>query len=163
MSQDPQATAERKYPYTFGGAFTRSVDSKGRFHLPFRFRSKSGGGPVEDEEREKYMFSPGHDGSITLMPHSVWEDNFNRMRSDEPTDEDIRNRRLMSLMSRMVQPDAQGRVAIPAEFKALLGLDKKVTVVGMGTYMELWVPEEAENLPQDQDGLGAGFLRNFYR
>ena len=163
MSQEPQTTASRDFPYTFGGAFTRSVDSKGRFHLPFRFRSKSGGGVVDDEEREKYMFSPGMDGSVTLMPHAVWEDNFNRMRSDEPTEEDVRNRRIMSLMSRMVQPDAQGRVAIPPEFKELLGLEKKVTVVGMGTHMELWAPEVAESMPLQGEGLNQQFLRKFYR
>jgi MraZ protein len=159
------ATRTPDFPYTFGGAATRSVDTKGRFHLPFRFRNKTGGGAVDNEEREKYMFSPGLGNSVSLMPHSVWEDNFNRMRSEKPTAEDFKNRRLMSLRSIMVQPDSQGRVTIPPKFLKMLGLGKKVTVVGMGTYMELWEPKVAEEmgLGEDSEGLDEDFMHDFYR
>ena len=38
MTSDPTASAPQDFPLTFHGSYTRAVDAKGRFNLPFRFR-----------------------------------------------------------------------------------------------------------------------------
>ena len=151
------------FPFTFHGSYTRAVDAKGRFHLPFRFRNQSSVGVVEEDDREKYMISPGLDGSMTLSPHSVWMENFNRLRREEPSPEKTRDLRLMSLNSKMLAPDAQGRVAVPLEILASIGVEKKITVVGMGPHMELWSPEAVAEFSPENQGPSQEFMTRFYR
>jgi MraZ protein len=134
------------------------VDAKGRFALPFRFR-QGGSGPAE----EKYVVSRGADGSLSLLPYSVWIANFNRMRQGTPGPELRANLRRMSLASTVVEPDGQGRVAVPVESLAGCGIAKKVTVVGMGSYMELWDPETLARTSPDDKDVDAGFMDDFYR
>ncbi len=163
MNFDPQTSGSGDFPFTFHGSYTRAVDAKGRFHLPFRFRGQAPASVVEEEEREKYMISPGLDGSVTLTPHSEWMANFNRLRAEEPSPEKTRDLRLMSLNSKMISPDSQGRVAIPQEILQGLGIQKKITVVGMGAHMELWSPEAVADLGPEGQGPSQEFMYRFYR
>lgn len=163
MNFDPMAAGTEDFPFTFHGSYTRAVDAKGRFHLPFRFRNKSQGLAEEEEEREKYMISLGLDGSRTLSPYSVWTANFNRLRREEPSEQKTADLREMSLGSQMVSPDAQGRVALPQDVLEALGVEKKITVVGMGPHMELWSPEAVQQLNPEGKGPSKGFMHRFYR
>jgi DNA-binding transcriptional regulator/RsmH inhibitor MraZ len=90
-------------------------------------------------------------------------ENFNRLRAEEPSPEKTRDLRLMSLNSKMLTPDAQGRVAIPAETLEFLKVAKKVTVVGMGSHMELWSPEAVAAIGPDGQGPSQEFMYRFYR
>ena len=78
MDFDATANENTAPAFTFHGSYTRAVDAKGRFALPFRFR-QGGSVPVE----EKYVVSQGADGSLSLLPYAVWIVNFNRMRQGE--------------------------------------------------------------------------------
>ena len=63
--------------YCFHGSYARSVDKKGRFNLPFRFRRD---GAVGDE---KYVVSNGPDGTLTLLPYQEWLHAFTRLRQQK--------------------------------------------------------------------------------
>jgi MraZ protein len=158
MDFDATANAIQAPAFTFHGSYTRAVDTKGRFALPFRFR-QGGSVPVE----EKYVVSQGADGSLSLLPYTVWIENFNRMRQGQAGPELRANMRRMSLASTVVEPDSQGRVAVAAENLARCGITKKVTVVGMGSYMELWDPAALDELNAGSDQVDSGFLDDFYR
>jgi MraZ protein len=158
MDFDATANANQAPAFTFHGSYTRAVDTKGRFALPFRFR-QGGSVPVE----EKYVVSQGADGSLSLLPYTVWIENFNRMRQGRPGPELRANMRRMSLASTVVEPDSQGRVAVAAETLARCGITKKVTVVGMGSYMELWDPASLDGLNAGADEVDSGFMDEFYR
>lgn len=142
--------------FTFVGSFTRSVDAKGRFALPFRFRQGSPG-----SGDETYMVSKGADGSLSLLPFKAWEANINRMRQAPPSAELRANIRRMSLSAIEVKPDSQGRIGISPETLAAFGIGKKITVVGMGSYMELWDPDEVAKL--NDDDVSENFMNDFYR
>jgi MraZ protein len=157
MISDPTASTPQDFPFTFHGSYTRAVDTKGRFNLPFRFR-RAGQMP----EDEKYVVTKGADGALALLPYAVWIENFNRMRRGEPGATLRENLRRMSRASQVVVPDGQGRVAIPAEFLKSRGIGQKVTVLGMGSYMELWDPQVLEK-SAGQDDLDDGFVDEFYR
>jgi len=145
--------------FTFHGQYTRSVDAKGRFNLPFRFRK---GGPDTGDER--YVVMRGPDGGLTVHPHAVWIEAYNRLRSGPPSPELRRNLRRMSLHSRMVEPDSQGRIAVPVELLGTVGIQKKILVVGVGNYMELWNPESLmDEGDADATALDAGFQDEFFR
>ena len=158
MDFDTTANENQLPAFTFHGSYTRAVDVKGRFALPFRFR-QGGSVPVE----EKYVVSQGADGSLSLLPYAVWITNFNRMRQGKAGSELRANMRKMSLASTVVEPDSQGRVAVSAETLAGCGISRKITVVGMGNYMELWDPESLAQLNSGSDEVDSGFMDEFYR
>lgn len=151
------ATADEGFAFTFHGSYTRSVDAKGRFALPFRLRQAGA-----DQSEEKYMVSRGADGTLSLQPYDVWIANFNRLRREEPSQELRDYLRWMSASSVMVAVDAQGRVAVPPEKLAECGIDKKITVVGMGSYMELYAPEATPTHGPDK-AHAAMFDNKFFR
>jgi MraZ protein len=134
------------------------VDAKGRFNLPFRFRQ---GGPETGEE--KYVVCKGPDGGLTIHPHTIWTESYNRLRSGPPSPELRRNLRHMSLHSRIVEPDGQGRVAVPPEMLGTVGIARKVSVVGVGSYMELWNPEDLAAGGTGEATLDEGFVNEFFR
>ena len=157
--EDKTPTNElREAAYTFHGAYTRAVDVKGRFNLPFRFRQ---GGPGAGEE--KYVVSRGPDGGLTIHPQAIWIESYNRMRAGSPSPELRRNLRRMSVSSREVEPDSQGRVAVPPELLSSVGIARKVTVVGVGTYMELWDPDVLATGESDTEPFDEGFVNQFFR
>lgn len=142
MNSEPTAVSNEEQAPAFYGSHTRKVDAKGRFHLPFQFRSdKAGAEEVEEEHREKYMISPGPHGSTALTPLAIWERRFYNRYDGQSKNDFIINKRLMSISSSLLVPDKQGRVAIPPATKAGLGISKEVLIVGMGANMELWAPE----------------------
>jgi MraZ protein len=151
-STSPDGTA-----YTFHGDYTRAVDAKGRFNLPFRFR-QGGSAPGE----EKYVVSKGTEGTLAVHPHAMWTATFERMRRGEPGPQLRANLRRMSLGSKTVVPDAQGRIQVPTELLESVGITGKVTVVGMGSYMELWSPDALAAATAGDEGPDDGFMDAFY-
>lgn len=141
-------------PFTFHGSHNRSVDAKGRFNLPLPFR-------VAGED--KYMVSWGVSGVLTLSPYSVWVSNFNRMRALEATDELRDFLREISRTSRVVEPDLQGRVAVTAELLSPVGIDRKISIIGMGNYMELWDPKTLDQLDSGTEKLSPKLMNEFFR
>ena len=154
MDREPTTSRPLEHAFTFHGSYTRAVDAKGRFNLPFRFRQ------VGQEER--YVVSKGADVSLTLLPYSVWIENFNRMREGQPGAQLRKNLRSMSLASKVVEPDSQGRVAVTPEILKACGVTQKITIVGMGSYMELWDPQTLEGITSGSDELDSTFMDEFY-
>ncbi|MFN2370126.1 MAG: hypothetical protein ABR506_03110, partial [Candidatus Krumholzibacteriia bacterium] len=93
----------------------------------------------------------------------VWMANFERMRQGEPGPRLRANLRAMSRGSKTIEPDAQGRVQVPPELLASVGIANKITVVGMGGYMELWSPDSLDRTMSGDEGPDAGFMDEFYR
>jgi len=136
QKQPPSAPAAlSRATFTFSGSYTRVVDAKGRFNLPFKLLRAGTG-----SDEEKFVVSSGADGSLCLFPHSVWEANFNRLRENY-TGRDLRRYlRRLSSNSKVVEPDSQGRVAVTREILSAFGIDRKIALVGMGNHLELWDP-----------------------
>ena len=127
----------------------------------YKFVVARKGGPAD--QQEKYVVSRGADGALALMPYEVWIANFNRLRQGVPGPELREYLRRISQASHVVDPDSQGRIAVPGDFLRDGGVGKKVTVVGMGNYMELWDPDllaaKMAEPPISDKGLTDEFFR----
>jgi len=143
--------------YCFHGGYERAVDAKGRFNLPFRFRRS---GAAHGDER--YVVSEGPDGTLNLLPYDEFVAAFNRMRQRKPGPDLRSELRRLSNNSRVVEPDAQGRVAVDPQLLERIGVGKRVRVVGMGNYMELWDPDRFAAAQAELDAPDPGFLDEFY-
>ncbi len=163
MSIEPTALPGEERLSTFHGSHTRKVDAKGRFHLPFQFRGEKIEVDAESgESREKYMISPGPDGSAALSPYTTWLDRFNHPAEGQSKQDRIRNQRLMSLNSFLLVPDKQGRVALPPKVKETLGVGKEVLIVGMGLHMELWSPDKVIGGKDGTQSPSDDYLYDFF-
>ncbi len=151
---------------TFHGSYTRKVDAKGRFHLPFQFRAENEADEATDaesgESREKYMISPGPHGSTALSPYDSWLARFNRRAEGQSKENFILNRRSMSLNSHMLVPDKQGRVAIPPKVRQAIGIEKEVVIIGLGENMELWSPDKVVAGPAGNKAPSEEYLYDFF-
>ena len=154
MSSDP---ASVRTQYCFHGAYERKVDAKGRFNLPFRFRA--GGGTAEDET---YVVSPGTVGNLAVFPQDEWDETFRRMKSRSPDPQWQANVRKLSAQSFKLVPDSQGRVSVPLALLKRAGIERRVTVVGMGQNMELWDPERFEAAQEELPEVDPTFLNEFF-
>ncbi len=157
MNPTPDNGTNQETGFCFHGSYERAVDAKGRFNLPFRFRR--GGGAADDEQ---YVVTVGPDGSLSLFPREEWEKAFNRIRSRSSSAEWRARVRQISDNSAKLDPDAQGRVMIPASFLEQVGVGRRVKVVGMGHYMELWEPERFVQSQQTLAEPDSEFMDEFF-
>lgn len=107
------------------------IDSKKRMALPKEMRAELG----------EYVFlSPGFEsGSLTIFPPEMLQE-LQAMIRTKPLSETVALRRNIFSRTKRVQIDGQGRVLIPQELLAQVGLEPedKVKVVGSGDYAEIW-------------------------
>lgn len=114
----------------FLGTYAPKLDDKGRVILPAKFRSQLEGGLVitRGQERCLYVYTPKEFESVIAL------------MGDAPvTNKAMRDftRLFMSGASAEI-PDAQNRVGIPANLRSYAGLDRELTVIGVGNRAEIW-------------------------
>ncbi len=121
MHEPDGSTTSGEMPFIFHGSYTRSVDKKGRFNLPFRFRNSGG-----SDSAERYVVTDGPDGTLTLLPYGEWLKAFQKVRSAGSGKSLRTELRRLSFNSRLVEPDAQGRIMVSPELLTQVGNEEKV-------------------------------------
>ena len=139
------------------GAYERAVDAKGRFNLPFRFRT--GGGAAEDE---KYVVTVGADGNLSVFPQQEWQVPFQRIKQQSTAAQWRARVRQISAQTFDITPDAQGRVSVPSVLLERVGITRRVKVIGMGVSMELWNPETFEAGQEDLSEMDPDFMNELF-
>jgi len=136
--------------FKFVGNFPRSLDVKGRVILPSRMRLHF---------QDFGYLTPGTDGCLALWPEEEFELEAQRQHLKDGLGIEARNdlRDWSSLVTR-VEFDRQNRMPLPAELRALAGLDQEVLFVGVLDRVELWSPETwaARGLAPSQPTEGPG-------
>jgi MraZ protein len=113
----------------FLGAFSHTLDGKGRLTLPARFR---------DDLTLAYLTSEV-DRCLALWPPDIFEKKADLMQlRQQGSSADRAAARTFFGGAQEAVPDRQGRVAIPAKLRAFAGLDKNVTIVGQFDHLEIW-------------------------
>ena len=117
---------------SFLGTYSPRLDEKGRLILPAKFRERLAPGLV---------LARGHERCIFVFPADVFESLIGDRQGAPLTNKEARDylRMLLSGASDEI-PDKQGRVTIPAHLRQYAGLDRDLTVVGVGTQVEIWEP-----------------------
>ena len=134
----------------FLGEFVHTLDSKRRLTIPAKFRDQLAAGLVVTRNPS--------DRCLLLMPMPEW-----RALSDKIKTLPLANRRSALLRRALfsaaedLKPDKQGRILINERLLKFAGIDNEVLVVGMDSYIELWLPrqwEEQVMAQLDNDELG---------
>ncbi len=131
----------------FLGNFECTLDSKGRLMIPAKFRHL-----VPEPAAGMYVLSMGKERCFNLYPINEWNEVVvSKLHELTPGPEKRNYIRFYSRKSRTLNLDKAGRVAIPSSFIEVLGNPKKVMVVGVLNYMEIWSLEDYEKVSHDAD------------
>jgi MraZ protein len=121
----------------FLGTYTPSLDDKGRLILPARFREELAAGLVVTKGQERCLAVWTAEGFAEL---TVQMRDASRPGSPEAaigrSSRDYH--RVFFASAYDCQPDAQGRIVIPAPLREYAGLVRECVVIGADTRLEVW-------------------------
>jgi len=118
----------------FAGEFAHALDDKGRLAIPAKFRLRFKEGAVVTR-----WVSGGE--CLAVFPESEWvalnTDITRRPRTDPKA---TRFRHFILAGAHEADPDAQGRLTIPAHLRDYAGLKDQAVVIGNSDHLEVWEP-----------------------
>lgn len=120
---------------SFKGEHHHTLDAKGRLIMPSDYRQLLG---------EKFYVTKGTDRCLFVYSEEKWEELEEGIdRLPDITDSVGRMfRRYFIGSCETCEPDKQGRVYLPGPLRDYAGLEKDVILVGTGSRIEIWSPEE---------------------
>ena len=115
------------------GEIDHSVDAKGRYIVPAKFREELG---------EKFVLVKGLDSCIFVYPLAKWETVLESLSQLSATDPRAR-RFSRSFTSRAfdVEADKQFRVVLPPVLREYAGIEKEIVTIGATNRLEIWDKE----------------------
>lgn len=114
----------------FSGAYSHSVDNKGRTVIPARFRSKLG---------ERFYLTRGMHGCLWIFSDEEWREFQNKVAPKSFLDgRGIKLERFFVGSAVECMPDGQGRIAVPQNLREYAGIVDDIWVVGLGKKVEIW-------------------------
>ncbi len=132
----------------FLGHFQHNLDDKGRLMIPARFREMLEGGA---------FITQGFDKCLMVMTETYFKQVYERIEAMNLADPTARLlRRLILSNAYPVEVDKVGRILVPQNLRAFLGIATEgrgeLVVSGQGEYFEVWMPALwSEQMAQLQD------------
>lgn len=139
---------------TFTGEFNYTLDSKGRLNIPSKFRAA-----LSPENDSNFVITKGMDRCVVAYPVVEWQRRVETgLRELSATSQ--RNRLFVRSVTRYattVRLDSQGRIQLTPYLKDYALLDRDVRIIGVVNKIEIWNPDDLDNLdelsPEDFDDL----------
>ncbi len=129
------------------GQYDYTIDDKGRLNFPAKFREEMG--PI-------FTVTRWLDGCLVAFPQQEWN-RLDELIAGKSLVKSRNLKRVLYASAAQVQPDKQGRILLPGHLRTHANLDKDVTIVGVGSYAEIWDTAAWRKLEQDihDDDLAA--------
>ena len=122
----------------FRGINVISVEAKGRFAMPARYREQL----EEETSRQLVMTIDTEERCLLLYPMAAWETIENTLAKLPSFDPAARRvQRLLIGHATELDFDGQGRLLIPQELRDYAGIEKKIVLLGQSNKFELWSEE----------------------
>ena len=115
-----------------------TLDAKGRLAIPARYRPM-----LEESCQGKLVITLQHHGkSLMLYPENEFEEVARTVRKLSDFDEaEQKFKYLFFGHASQLEMDGSGRVLVPPLLRDLVGIEKKVALVGQTNKLELWNEE----------------------
>lgn len=127
----------------FYGAFSNTLDTKGRLIIPKQFREQLG---------EAFMVTKGLDGCLFVFPMEEWAAFEEKLSKLPLTNKDARVVvRHFAAGASMVEMDKTGRVLIPQLLRDFAHLSKDVVIEGSMKRIEIWGKEAYDAKTAEDD------------
>lgn len=109
------------------GQYQHSIDTKGRLFIPAKLREELG---------DTFYVTMGVDGCLSVYSDESWSHFTEKFESLPYTK--TRAMRPLFANAAKCEPDAQGRILIPAKLRDYANLKKDVVVIGVSNRAEIW-------------------------
>jgi MraZ protein len=147
----------------FQGRFIHTIDGKGRLSIPAEFRvTLQGKGKGKGKGAPTLTVQPD---CLALYPAADWErmkSHLNDARAIDPEAQALR--RFLLSNAHECPIDGPGRITVPPHLREYGGLEREVTVAGVGSHIELWnksrYEEEMAKVRSDFDRLSLSLARS---
>ena len=129
------------------GTYEHTMDAKGRMAFPTKLRERLG---------VSFIVTIGLDGCLSVYSDARWAE-F-KARCDALPISQARKMRVLFANASKCEPDAQGRILIPANLRQYAALEREVIINGASKCLELWSPERwapIEDAGLDPENLAA--------
>lgn len=113
------------------GTYEHNIDAKGRLFIPAKMREELG---------ETFYLAFGVDTCLAIYPQSTW-DEFTEKFASLPMSQSKHMRPLFANAVKC-EPDAQGRIVVPAKLRSYAKLEKESVIVGVHNRAEIWSAAE---------------------
>ncbi|MFZ5609564.1 MAG: division/cell wall cluster transcriptional repressor MraZ [Pseudomonadota bacterium] len=128
--------------WSYSDNSTHKVDDKGRVSVPSDIRKavealNGGIKAIRVTRSAQYPCLEAHDLADLA---EVSAELKNRERTRTLTPEDQRERNRLFRMARHVEIDSAGRIVLPKDYMAAVGIAEECVFVGCGHYFEIWQP-----------------------
>ena len=119
------------------GSINHSIDAKGRYIVPAKFRADLG---------ERFVVTEGVGGCLFVFTLDQWE-SVSRSLAELPANDEATLRLKRDFFSHAydLEIDKQYRIVLPPLLRELANLDKDIVTVGMTTRLEIWGKEDWES------------------
>lgn len=117
----------------FKGQYRHTLDDKGRLVVPTKFRESLKSGAV---------ITIGYDGCLTIYTAEGWKRCVDELLSKPMTSLAVRkSMRVLTGNASDIELDKSGRVNIPDYLLSDAGISKDVTIIGLGSVVEVWATD----------------------
>lgn len=124
----------------FSGINQISLDAKGRLAIPARYRDLLMG---QCSGQLVATIDIHQDACLRIYPLPVWEDLASQLEKLPSTNPGVRRiQRLVLGYASNIEMDNSGRILLPPTLRSYAGLEKDLTLVGLGKKLELWSEEK---------------------
>jgi MraZ protein len=138
----------------FRGRFDFSIDEKGRINIPSKFRKM-----LSPEAEETFVICQAPDRCLRAYPKDEWEKFENTFKTMSVSRESDRFLRMMQNTVSDSTLDKQGRVSLTPVQMKISGINKDVSILGFGGYLEIWDTKRFE----EYTGKSEDFDEMYYK
>ena len=119
---------------SFLGTYTISIDEKGRFNVPAKFR-----GTLDQSGPQLVVCAM--EPFLVVFPQKEWAENEEKLSTLNAFNKEDRTR-LREFYSRATDCEMKsGKILLPLNLRDIAGLKKEAVLVGMSKTFEIWSPE----------------------
>lgn len=138
----------------FRGRYDFSIDQKGRINIPSKFRKL-----LSPQAEETFVICRAPDGCLWAYPKDEWE-KFEDTLDNTPVSRDANKfqRAIQNTLNDSTL-DKQGRVSLTSLQTKIAGIEKSVSIIGRGSYLEIWDTRRFE----EYNGNGDDFDEVYYK
>ena len=138
----------------FRGRYDFSIDQKGRANIPSKFRRL-----LSPAAEETFVICRAPEGCLWAYPKDAWEKFEDSLNSKPVSREFNKFQRVLQSSLSDSTLDRQGRVSLTPLQMKIAGINKDVSIIGRGRYLEVWDTRRFE----EYTGNGDDFDEVYYK
>jgi len=139
----------------FRGRFDYTIDAKGRFNIPAKFRKS-----LSPEADETFVVVRGPHRCLRAYPQDEWQKVEDELQSRGERPETLELKRRLYRDITDTSLDAQGRIMLTQRHKDIAGITREIICIGMGPYLELWSPQYHDDYFGENDDFDDVFFES---